>query len=268
MTASTGTDERDLNKERETAEREYTMRSFHYLDAPIGSRDWSLFWDGWLARASLGAAQVPAGWAYERNDFGVWFRHVILNSPDGGAKPPTSHHGNVIRNVRPVYFAEAPAEPERWLAMPATPRTFGVFREKPGTTRGEWARGRTGRERRFRTESAATEYADGLNALQADCRAAVSTLSAGAAQVPAVNRETVIEWLDTNDIEVTDRQLNGLFSATAAQVPSMSKQIEAWTWFDKNGEYRLSPNEPPEGEVALQLTPLAALYQPSQQGTK
>ena len=40
------------------------------------------------------------------------------------------------------------------------------------------------------------------------------------AQAPTVNRETVIEWLDANDIEVTDKQMDGLFHATAPQPPA------------------------------------------------
>ena len=32
---------------------------------------------------------------------------------------------------------------------------------------------------------------------------------------PVVNRATVIEWLDANDIEVTDRQMDGLFHSAA-----------------------------------------------------
>lgn len=52
---------------------------------------------------------VLAGWAYEFHEFGdVWKRHVILNRPDGGANPPTKHHGSDIRNVQAVVFAAAP----------------------------------------------------------------------------------------------------------------------------------------------------------------
>ena len=41
-----------------------------------------------------------------------------------------------------------------------------------------------------------------------------ASLSANAGE-PVVNRATVIEWLDANDIEVTDRQLGGLFHFSA-----------------------------------------------------
>lgn len=59
----------------------------------------------------------PVAWAYEFHDFGtVWGRHVILNRPDGGANPPTKHHGSEIRNVRPLYGPEAMAEVERLRA--------------------------------------------------------------------------------------------------------------------------------------------------------
>lgn len=53
-----------------------------------------------------------------------------------------------------------------------------------------------------------------------ELHAKVEALSAAQAGVPAeatVNRETVIEWLDANDIEVTDRQIAGLFHAAAPQ---------------------------------------------------
>ncbi len=59
----------------------------------------------------------PVAWAYEFHEFGnVWGRHVILNRPDGGANPPTKHHGSEVRNVRPLYGPEAMAEIERLRA--------------------------------------------------------------------------------------------------------------------------------------------------------
>lgn len=63
------------------------------------------------AAPSSVSAEPVAGWAYEFHDFGdVWARWSILNRPDGGANPPTKHHGSAIRNVRPFYFAPpAPA---------------------------------------------------------------------------------------------------------------------------------------------------------------
>lgn len=55
----------------------------------------------------------PAGWSYEWHNFGdVWTRHCILNRPDGGANPPTKHHGQTIRNVRPFYYTAQPEEPK------------------------------------------------------------------------------------------------------------------------------------------------------------
>lgn len=38
-----------------------------------------------------------------------------------------------------------------------------------------------------------------------------------AVAVPVVNRATVIDWLDANDIEVTDRQMDGLFHSAAQE---------------------------------------------------
>ena len=50
-----------------------------------------------------------------------------------------------------------------------------------------------------------------------------ASLSANAGE-PVVNRATVIEWLDANDIEVTDRQLGGLFHFSAPP----TAQAEGW----------------------------------------
>ena len=36
---------------REMAEQEYTMTAFDYAKAPVGSRDWVLFWQGYVACA-------------------------------------------------------------------------------------------------------------------------------------------------------------------------------------------------------------------------
>jgi len=45
---------------------------------------------------------------------------------------------------------------------------------------------------------------------------------------PVVNRATVIEWLDANDIEVTDRQMDGLFHFAAPTTqPSPAAQGDA-----------------------------------------
>jgi hypothetical protein len=53
-----------------------------------------------------GEAVAPVAWSYEYHDFGdVWTRWVILNRPDGGANPPTKHHGSLIRNVQALYLA-------------------------------------------------------------------------------------------------------------------------------------------------------------------
>lgn len=45
--------------ERKAAEQAYATTAFNYPEAPIGSRDWCLYWDGWQARAAL-AAQPQA----------------------------------------------------------------------------------------------------------------------------------------------------------------------------------------------------------------
>ena len=55
-------------------------------------------------------------------------------------------------------------------------------------------------------------------------RDGVASIAANA-EGPVVNRATVIEWLDANDIEVTDRQLGGLFHFSAPP----TAQAEGWT---------------------------------------
>lgn len=48
--------------ERTTAEETYTRRAFDYEQNPVGSRDWTLFWSGWCARATQPSkAQPPCG---------------------------------------------------------------------------------------------------------------------------------------------------------------------------------------------------------------
>lgn len=41
-----------IQEERKAAEYEYSVFAHNYPDAPIGSRDWSLYWAGWLARST------------------------------------------------------------------------------------------------------------------------------------------------------------------------------------------------------------------------
>jgi hypothetical protein len=47
-----------LSDERDEAESAYIALAFNYVEAPIGSRDWDLFWHGWKVRALLDAAQT------------------------------------------------------------------------------------------------------------------------------------------------------------------------------------------------------------------
>lgn len=42
----------DAPSERKAAEHAYITTAFDYASAPVGSRDWGLFFDGWRARAS------------------------------------------------------------------------------------------------------------------------------------------------------------------------------------------------------------------------
>ena len=65
--------------------------------------------------------------------------------------------------------------------------------------------------------------ADMATAAAQGFRDGVASLAASAGG-PVVNRATVIEWLDANDIEVTDRQLGGLFNFSAPP----TAQAEGW----------------------------------------
>jgi hypothetical protein len=49
--------------------------------------------------------------------------------------------------------------------------------------------------------------------------------AASAEPASAVNRETVIEWLDALDIEVTDKQLDGLFHAVPIAAPVAQEPV-------------------------------------------
>lgn len=50
-----------LEEERKAAEQEYTITAFDYPEAPIGSRDWVLWWAGWLARSTHSIGAAPTG---------------------------------------------------------------------------------------------------------------------------------------------------------------------------------------------------------------
>lgn len=43
--------------DRKAAEHAYTMTAFNYEANPVGSRDWSLFWNGWQAALSQPASE-------------------------------------------------------------------------------------------------------------------------------------------------------------------------------------------------------------------
>lgn len=45
--------------ERQRAEQAYNAAAFDYVRAPIGSRDWAIFWQGWQA-AIAGRADEPS----------------------------------------------------------------------------------------------------------------------------------------------------------------------------------------------------------------
>lgn len=62
------------------------------------------------ASATPGAVAEPVAWLYEYNDIhDYWRPGIILNIPVA-KNPPTSHHGNPVRNVRAVYTHHAPSD--------------------------------------------------------------------------------------------------------------------------------------------------------------
>ena len=57
-----------MHAERADAEKAYSLTAFDYAAAPIGSRDWTIYWRGWWHRSLIYGATtpppsaVPAGW--------------------------------------------------------------------------------------------------------------------------------------------------------------------------------------------------------------
>ena len=52
-----------IEQERAAAEFEYSVTAYNFPEAPIGSRDWTLYWAGWLARSTNGIAAAQASTA-------------------------------------------------------------------------------------------------------------------------------------------------------------------------------------------------------------
>lgn len=46
--------------ERKMAEQKYANNAFDYVSAPVGSRDWCMYWDGWKARAAMQTGEAVA----------------------------------------------------------------------------------------------------------------------------------------------------------------------------------------------------------------
>lgn len=66
----------DATGEREAAEEAYTRRAFDYEQNPVGSRDWTLFWSGWCARAVL-ATRQPSAQVQDDVDLWAFCRDVL-----------------------------------------------------------------------------------------------------------------------------------------------------------------------------------------------
>jgi hypothetical protein len=76
--------EKQMN-EREAAEQEYTVSAFDYPRNPVGSRDWTLFWQGWQARAAAPAVQEPVAVVRIHKTGGnagiAWTAHPLDDAP-------------------------------------------------------------------------------------------------------------------------------------------------------------------------------------------
>jgi len=48
-----------IEAERKAAEHEYSTTAFDYPSNPVGSRDWTLYWAGWLARSTSELKEKP-----------------------------------------------------------------------------------------------------------------------------------------------------------------------------------------------------------------
>lgn len=57
-----------IEAERKAAEHEYITTAFDYPSNPVGSRNWVLYWAGWLARSTSELAAQPAP---QQEDFGL-----------------------------------------------------------------------------------------------------------------------------------------------------------------------------------------------------
>lgn len=60
MNTMSGQGRPPIEAERKAAEHEYITTSFNYPEAPVGSRDWTLYWAGWLARSTHALASSVA----------------------------------------------------------------------------------------------------------------------------------------------------------------------------------------------------------------
>lgn len=108
--------------ERTTAEETYTRRAFDYEQNPVGSRDWTLFWSGWCARATQPVkAQPPCG------TDGVW-RPIETAPLDGRAVlvmrdnwPGTKSGRAETCQGHNTYVAEWWAESNEWMCYMSLP---------------------------------------------------------------------------------------------------------------------------------------------------
>lgn len=84
--------------ERATAEETYTRRAFDYEQNPVGSRDWTLFWSGWCARATQPSkAQPPCG-------------------ADGAVLADRDYLGRAVREAWVRWALTQPNPKQSWLA--------------------------------------------------------------------------------------------------------------------------------------------------------
>jgi hypothetical protein len=98
-----------VHDERHDAEQAYTLTAFDYASAPIGSRDWTIYWRGWWHRAMAYASpQVQGGEARKPKDNALIGRPLsaianrieaaLASGPSGGGVDAAT----VLRHERDV----------------------------------------------------------------------------------------------------------------------------------------------------------------------
>lgn len=93
--------------DRKAAEHAYTMTAFNYEANPVGSRDWSLFWNGWQAALSQPASE-PAefqavGGASNDGDLTIAYMAGVYDERARKRKAPCAEISGIVAEMRHHY---------------------------------------------------------------------------------------------------------------------------------------------------------------------